>query len=301
MDSSKGDMKMAMREGMLIKGVGGTYEIECEGEIFKCTSRKKTKHKGGNFMIGDVVDFDSETMTVESVHARKNFLIRPPIANIDNLVIIISTLPQPDFMLIDKMLIHARSYGIKPYIAVNKIDLEIEEFRKSVKEDYQNAVEEIFEITTFEKETTEKLHGVLSGGITCLVGQSAVGKTSLLNIVKEEKHEIEMAVGELSKNKRGKHTTRHSEILKTIQGGYVIDTPGFSFLDIDIDEAELMHYYPDFFKYQNDCYYGGCMHINEPKCAVKAKLADGEISKNRYERYLKIYEEMKKRRENKYG
>ncbi len=292
---------MKMREGMLVKGVGGTYEIASDGEIFKCASRKKTKHKGGNFMIGDVVEFDSETLTIEKVHARKNYLIRPPIANIDNLVIIISTLPQPDFMLIDKMLIHARSYGIKPYIVVNKIDLEIEDFRKAVKEDYKDAVEEIFEITTFEKHTTSQLDDVLSAGITCLVGQSAVGKTSLLNIIKVGGHKREMEVGELSKNKRGKHTTRHSEIWKTIQGGYVIDTPGFSFLDIDIDEAELMHYYPDFFKYQNDCYYGGCMHIKEPKCMVKEKLAAGEISKNRYERYLKIYEEMKKRRENKYG
>ncbi|MFI3164979.1 MAG: ribosome small subunit-dependent GTPase A [Bacillota bacterium] len=292
---------MTMREGTLVKGVGGAYDVASNGKIFKCTSRKKTKQKGGNFMIGDHVDFDSETLTIEKVHTRKNFLIRPPIANIDNLVIIISTLPQPDFMLIDKMLIHARNYGIKPYIVINKIDLGIEDFRKSVKEDYKNAVEEIFEITTFEKETTKVLNGVLASGITCLVGQSAVGKTSLLNIIKVGGHKREMEVGELSKNKRGKHTTRHSEIWDTIQGGYVIDTPGFSFLDIDIDEAELMHYYPDFFKYQNECYYGSCMHIKEPKCMVKQKLEEGEISKNRYERYLKIYEEMKKRRENKYG
>ncbi len=291
---------MAISEGRLVKGVGGSYEIVSNGEVFTCQARKKTKQKG-SFMIGDNVDFDTETLTIEKIHTRKNSLIRPPIANIDNLVIIISTLPAPDFMLIDKMLVHARCYSITPYIVVNKIDLEIDDFRKMVKEEYQNAVEQIFEITTFDKETTLALESVLSSGITCLVGQSAVGKTSLLNLIKKGGHKREMAVGELSKNKRGKHTTRHSEIWETIHGGYVIDTPGFSFLDIDIDEAELMHYYPDFFKYQNDCYYGGCVHINEPKCMVKEKLEEGEISKKRYERYLKIYEEMKKRRENKYG
>ncbi|MFI3166997.1 MAG: ribosome small subunit-dependent GTPase A [Bacillota bacterium] len=292
---------MPMRDGMLIKGVGGAYDVVSNGEIFKCASRKKTKQKGGNFMIGDSVQFDIETLTIEKVHPRRNFLIRPPIANIDNLVIIISTLPAPDFMLIDKMLIHARCYGIKPYIVINKIDLGIEKFREDVKKDYANAVEEIFEISTFDVPTTHVLNKVLSRGITCLVGQSAVGKTSLLNIIKVGGHKREMEVGELSKNNRGKHTTRHSEIWNTIQGGYVIDTPGFSFLDIDIDEVELINYYPDFFKYQNDCFYGSCVHIKEPKCMVKQKLEEGEISKNRYERYLKIYEEMKKRRENKYG
>ena len=291
---------MEKYNGRLIKGVGGNYEVEVDNEIMIFSSRKKTKIQG-NFMIGDICEVDLKTKTIEKVLVRKNQLIRPPISNIDNLLILISSEPQPDYMLIDKMIVHARYSGITPYILVNKIDLGIEELRKTVKEDYSNAVEQIFEMTIFDHKTTAKLEEVLSSGITCLVGQSAVGKTSILNLIKNENKTEDREVGELSKIKRGRHTTRHSEILKTVFGGYVIDTPGFSFLTLEIDEKDLIYYYMDFFKYQNDCHFRACLHINEPKCMVKKKMEEGEISKNRYQRYLKLYEELKKRRENQYG
>lgn len=241
--------------------------------------------------------FAEKEGVIESVYPRKNSLLRPKAANIDKLVILISEVPKPDFSLIDKMLVYAAMNDIKTYIAVNKADLYMDDLYKKAEEDYKNQVEDIILISTVTRLNIDKLLLAIENGLVCLVGQSAVGKSSLVNVISPE---AKFETGTVSKINRGRNTTRHLEIVKINSNTFIIDTPGFSFLDLEIDPKDLQKYYFDFNRFSMDCKYTRCQHINEPDCAVKNALKNGEISQDRYERYKILREEIDEKWKSKY-
>ncbi|MEG2001575.1 MAG: ribosome small subunit-dependent GTPase A [Clostridia bacterium] len=275
--------------------------VDIDGKTVTCGGRKSVKFNSGNLLIGDYVEVtmkgDGDGM-IEKIVPRKNFLVRPAVSNIDKIVILISSVPEPDFYLIDKMLVSASIMGIAPCIVVNKSDLNIGKLYDKVCFDYGGQVENIILISTFTGQNIEKVREVLQGSLTCLVGQSAVGKSSLVNSLKPSSN---IETGVLSKNNRGKHTTRHLEIVELPNSTFLVDTPGFSFLDLDIDPKDLMLHYKDYVELSKECRFTRCVHINEPDCKVLTELEKGTISKERYDRYKELYNELLIKWRKKYG
>ncbi len=286
--------------GQVIKGVGGLYEVKFRGNIINCSPRGRLKRDKNQLLIGDFVEVLEQNgeFSIEKIMPRKNKLKRPKVANIDSVVIIISALPKPDFLLIDKMLIYCEIYGITPYIVVNKSDLNIDNLYEKVLFDYSSQVKGIFYASTYTYENIDKIKEAIRENLTCMVGQSAVGKSSLINALIQDS---QIEVGGMSKINRGRHTTRHAEIIQGEDQMFLIDTPGFSLLDIDIDHRELKNYYNEYVQKSVDCKFANkCLHINEPDCAVKALVEKGEISNERYERYIEIYKELENKWRKKY-
>lgn len=272
-------------KGLVIKKNANLFSVECDGEIFHLSPSGKTK--AGGIYVGDYVEFDEN---ITKVLPRKNLLIRPPMANIDKLFIVLAPSPKPDFVLIDKMIIYCHLNDITPCIVVNKEDLCDEQFAEKIKEDY--ASYDILFLSAKTKSPAQLENSI--EGICALAGQSAVGKSSLINALfgDEEKTEI----GSLSaKIERGKQTTRLVSLYK-IGNGYLADTAGFSLLDLgfvsSIEKTELASYYPDFLEGREGCKYRSCLHEGG-QCGVIKQVKEGKISKRRYENYLKILQELK--------
>ncbi len=236
-------------------------------------------------VVGDFVEFDNGVIT--KVLPRKNYFPRPNVANIDMVVIVVSPEPKPDFMLIDKLVINAVSRNLEIVFAVNKVDVSDELFDK-IKSEYAFIDADFFRLSAAQNYGIKAFLEKISGKIILLAGQSAVGKTSLVNSL----FGLNLKTGELSeKINRGKHTTTASSIHKYFNTG-VIDTPGFAVIDADIKAEELPDCYPEYFSRVTECKYRGCRHINEPQCAVKRDVEKGILSKERYKRYLEIYKEI---------
>lgn len=276
--------------GIIIKGVGGLYSVRCESGIAECRARGLFRKKNIKPMIGDCVTVENESIT--KIKERKNFLIRPPVANVDNLVIVAAAAsPSPDFRLIDKMIINAEIAGIKPIICVNKTDLAACAEICGV---YSSAGYPTVAVSAEENSGIDALLPYLRGKTTAFSGLSGVGKSSILNILTGGN----MQTGAVSeKLQRGRHTTRHVELLELDGSGFVLDTPGFSTLEVTGIKAEdLAAYFPEF-ETDTDCRFKGCSHINEPDCAVKEKLAEGKIAESRYKSYSEIYSILKQVKE----
>lgn len=283
---------MNIKIGRIIKGIGGFYSVDCDGEIFVCKARGKFRKQDIRPTVGDLVEFspphDTSEGYLDKILDRKNIMLRPSVSNIDLIVIVVAVKdPLPDFMLVDKMLINAAMMGTDALICINKYDLTGIEEAKKISEQYQNI--ETVTVSAKEHLELEKLKSYLSGKIVCLGGQSGTGKTSLLNAIMPHK---EMETGGLSrKTKRGRHTTRHAELIP-FEGGYMVDTPGFSLLDLPMMEPnELSKYYLDFHKYQGECRFNTCRHDCEPGCRVIEAVNNGIISKERHQRYRNILKE----------
>ena len=276
-----------MAKGVIVKGIGGFYYVKSENnDIAECRARGIFRKDNIKPMIGDRVIF--ENGSIREIEKRKNQLVRPPVANIDNLVVVVATVsPEPDFMLIDKMLINAEAQNIKPMLCINKTDLKSPDSIKSI---YEKAGYRVFEISCEKNIGQDKLQDALCGATTAFSGLSGVGKSSILNLLTN----AGMETGNVSDRiKRGRHTTRHVELLELAGGGFVLDTPGFSSLEIkNVKREELYKYFPEFGT--GVCRFKGCSHINEPDCHVKDKLLSGKISKVRYENYCKLYSELEK-------
>lgn len=276
--------------GKVIKGVGGRYKVLYNGKTLNAYARGKL-HMDNKILIGDDVTLISYkgAYVIDSILPRKNSLIRPPVANIDILVIVVAPLPATDWILVDKLLIFATEYNIKPLLCYNKIDLTAAEIEYAQK--VYSEVADIVAVSALSGEGFDTLKTMLSG-VVCFAGQSAVGKSSILNLFG-----INQEIGDLSKIERGKNTTRHVQIFP-IDKLMLMDTCGFSLLDIEgIRPEELMLYYPDFLK-QKKCRYNMCTHTKEPDCEVKKAVEIGVIDKARYERYLAIYNDMQLKRRN---
>ncbi|HHX49418.1 MAG TPA: ribosome small subunit-dependent GTPase A [Clostridiales bacterium] len=276
--------------GKISKKKADRFEVIFNDEIFIGRPRGRIQLID-NLYVGDNVEFTIEDSyaNIEKILPRKNFFIRPNVANIDKLLIVIAKEPTIDWLLVDKMIINCYANNIEPIICYNKADLVKDEDVEKELSPYAKFMECI-KISAIKKENLDALVDVLSEGVTCLAGQSAVGKTTILNSILD----LNLRTGGLSeKISRGKHTTRHVEIYKVLDG-LVMDTAGFSvFTLINKKPNELKDYYHEFIELQRGCRFSSCLHINEPDCAVIKAYQKGQIDSGRYDRYLKIYEEVK--------
>ncbi|MGI6664101.1 MAG: ribosome small subunit-dependent GTPase A [Christensenellaceae bacterium] len=291
-------------KGRIIKGIGGFYYVRDDaGKIYECRAKGIFRNEGVRPIPGDFVRFTAPTETaggsIDEILPRKNELPRPLVANIDLLLVVVSAKkPKPDFMLVDKLLIYAMYYGIAAAIGMNKMDQAADE-TESLLIDYAKSGATLLYFSAEEKTGLSEVEALLQNKTTCLAGQSAVGKSSLLNALEPS---LLLETGGLTrKTGRGRHTTRHSEfILLEKMNVMVVDTPGFSILEaIDIEPEELRDYYPEFA--EATCRFDMCTHDKEPECGVKNLVEAGEIPLPRYERYIKILHELIERRDTKYA
>lgn len=291
-----------MSQGRIIKALAGFYYVEDDYQIIQCRARGKFRKDEIKPLVGDFVEYEVEGDNdgyVMNVLPRHNCLVRPPICNVDQ-ALIVSSCKEPDFssILLDKFLLVIEHLGIEPIIIISKMDLDEDESVKQYVKDYRQAGYRVYEISSKDNHGLEELKTVFKDKVSVITGQSGVGKSSFLNALdinlKLETNEISKSLG------RGKHTTRHVELLK-MYGGYLGDTPGFSSLELEMTPEELAVAYHDFAQFSHECKFRGCLHDSEPNCGVKKAVEDGKISKERYEHYLMNLQDVKKKEERKYG
>ncbi|MGL4335518.1 MAG: ribosome small subunit-dependent GTPase A [Turicibacter sp.] len=292
-----------MENGIILKALSGFYYVENkkDGALIQCRSRGLFRKQKINPLVGDRVAFqleDDGDGYVMEVFERKNELVRPPIANVD-LALVVFSVKEPDFnlRLLDRFLAVIEMNNIEPVIVLTKLDLISEEEREKIQPDidYYAAIGyKIIETSSKAQLGLDEIQDVFEGQTIVICGQSGVGKSSLLNSIDEN---LKIQVNEISKALgRGKHTTRHTELHK-LNGGLIADTPGFSALDLDqLDPTDLSQCFVDFYKLSDDCKYRGCLHENEPHCAVKKAVEAGDIIMTRYENYLHFLTEIKARK-----
>lgn len=286
-------------QGKIIKGISGFYYVHVvESGIYECKAKgifrqQKIKPLVGDDVCVDVTDEEEKTGNITKILPRRNELIRPAVSNIDQaLVIFAAAKPTPQFNLLDRFLILMNAHKVPVVICFNKCDLVSEEERERLLSIYRKCGSRVIFTSAKSEEGIEELRQVLLGKTTAVAGPSGVGKSSLVNAVSPE---IRMETGEISRKiERGKHTTRHSQLIHIAKGTYLMDTPGFSSLYIPgMEKEELGNYYPEFAEYEPYCRFQGCAHISEPDCGVKQALEEGRIHPVRYENYCMLYEELK--------
>lgn len=279
---------MIMR-GKIYKGIGGFYYISAEnGECIECKARGKFRKEHITPMIGDNVEIDVKNGkgSIIEIYERKNRLIRPAVANIDLVVVVVAAKdPSPATFVTDKMLVNAEINGIEAVVCINKTDLADAEDLKNI---YESAGYKTICVSAEKNIGLDELFALIKGKTAAFAGVSGVGKSTILSYVTGE----ELQTGKVSdKISRGKHTTRHVELFKVSGGGYVLDTPGFSSVETeDISAENLGGCFPEFADYVNLCRFRGCAHIDEPDCAIKEKVVDGTIPQSRYTSYKELYE-----------
>ena len=287
--------------GKIIKGISGFYYVYVEGAgLYECKAKGAFRKQKIKPLVGDnveiaVIDEANKLGNVEKILPRKNELIRPAVSNIDMaLVIFASAKPDPNFNLLDRFLCMMEYQKVPVTICFNKIDLVDQEKLKEYSGIYEPAGYNVIFTCTKTKEGLGSIRSLLEGKTTTVAGPSGVGKSSIINCLQSD---ITMETGTISeKIERGKHTTRHSEIIPVSHDTYIMDTPGFSSMDVPgFEKEDLWTCYPEFVRYEPYCRFIGCSHINEPDCGVKAAIEDGEISPVRYENYKLLYEELKNR------
>ncbi len=281
--------------GLITKAISGFYYVEAADVLYECKARGILRKNGTGIYVGDnaVISVqDDDTGIIEEIIERKNFLVRPPVANLDRLFIVSSVSePPPNIFILDKITALAQSKGIEPVIIFSKSDLSD---CTELVDIYASSGIRTITYSIKDNERKNEIAELLKGRISAFTGNTGVGKSSLLNSVFPE---LNIETAEISKKLgRGKHTTRHSELYK-VGGGYVADTPGFSALDIERYETircdELEYCFPEFEPYINKCKFTGCSHTCEPGCAVINAVNDGEISASRHESYKAMYNEVK--------
>lgn len=279
--------------GRVVKAVASKFWVDADGDVKVCFARKKLKADGYIF-VGDRVEIakDGDAFVIERVFPRLNALVRPYVANVDVCLIVLAPEPEPDFLLADKVIVNCLAEGIRPVLVWNKCELEIADLSE-----YNNVCEYVV-CSAETGEGIDRLAKTIRGKTACFAGQSAVGKSSIINALLDSPV---MQVGELAKKiKRGRHTTRRAEILPLGNGTYLVDTCGFSMLDaVDMPPEELRLYFDDMERFRRECRFNMCLHLDEPDCAVKAHIGDG-VSEGRYARYKLIYNELYDRRKNQY-
>ena len=288
--------------GRIIKGIGGIYYVLAEdGHTYECKAKgifRKDKKKPlvGDYVGISVLDAENDIGNVDSILPRKNDLLRPNVANVDQaLVIFAITKPKPNLNLLDRFLVMMEKQNIQTVICFNKQDIASDEERELLVGGYAGCGYEVRFLSAAREEGVEELKELLNGKTTVVAGPSGVGKSSIINLLQPE---AKMQTGEISRKiDRGKHTTRHAELICVQKDTFIVDTPGFSSLFIEeFDKEELKDFYPEFRRYEPYCRFQDCMHVNEPVCGVKEALKEGNISPLRYENYLLLYEELKNRK-----
>ncbi|MFC0558653.1 ribosome small subunit-dependent GTPase A [Halalkalibacter alkalisediminis] len=287
-----------MATGMIVKALSGFYYVQTEDGVFQCRGRGNFRKRQIKPLVGDEVQFEAENKTdgyILDVFERKNELIRPPIANVDQALLVFSAL-EPDFspLLLDRFLVHIEGNGLKAVIIISKVDLLTQTSLEEIvihKKLYEKIGYTVLLTSTSNSNGIEEIIPHLRGKVSVVAGQSGVGKSSLLNSLKPE---LNIETNAISTHLgRGKHTTRHVELLQ-IGDGLVADTPGFSSLDfVDLEAEDLSNCFPEMAHLSSDCKFRGCTHTSEPKCAVKAALEQGEVSESRMKHYMQFLDEIK--------
>ena len=283
-----------MPKGIIICTSSNVYQV-AEGEkVYKCLARGKFKKEKISPLVGDEVEFtitnsEKQEGVIEQILPRKNELKRPKMANLTQLILVVSMkMPSPDLLLLDKQLVFAEFMGLKATIVLNKVDLEDKEEIDRIAKLYEDIGYKIIQTNAKEGIKVKEIKALLEGETTAFAGNSGVGKSTLINSIFEQELTQE---GDISdKNQRGKNTTTSTTLYKYKENSYIADTPGFSTFEInEIPKEDLCHYFVEFVPYLDKCEFQGCSHIKEENCGVKDALESGKISSQRYENYIKIY------------
>ena len=293
-------------KGKIIKGIAGFYYVHAAqaaggNGIYECKAKGIFRKDNRKPLVGDDVEMDvlSEEEglgNIRELFPRRSELIRPAVANVDQALVIFSILsPNPNFNLLDRFLIMMGQQDIPCIICFNKQDLDKDSEGIQYLGAYSGCGCESLTVSAREGAGIEELKNLLSGRTTVVAGPSGVGKSSIINCLQSE---TRMETGLISeKIQRGRHTTRHTELIAVGEGTYILDTPGFSSLDLfDLEKEDLSGYYPEFADYEKYCRFGGCAHIHEPACGVRDAVEQGNISRLRYDNYCHLYEELKNKK-----
>mgnify|MGYP001397414907 FL=1 len=289
-------------QGKIIKGIAGFYYVNVvESGVYECKAKgvfRKEKIKplvGDNVRI-EILDEENKTGNIVEIFPRKNGLIRPAVANIDQaLVVFAVTKPTPHFNLLDRFLVMMERKEIPVVLCFNKKDIATSPEIAELEAIYEKCGYPIVFTSALEQENIEEIRRLLLKKTTAIAGPSGVGKSSLINLLQNQ---VQMETGTISRKiERGKHTTRHSELIAVDADSYIMDTPGFSSLYVnDFEKEELKYYFREFASYEGQCRFQGCDHVHEPGCAVKEALEEGKIHPIRYKNYLEMYTELKEKK-----
>ncbi len=291
-----------MMQGKIVKGIAGFYYVHVVGSgVYECKAKGVFRKEKIKPLVGDNVEIevlDEKDMegNITEILPRKNDLIRPAVANIDQaLVVFAVTQPDPHFNLLDRFLVMMERKEIPTVLCFNKTDIAESPLITELKQIYSGCGYPVLFTSAKEEENIEKLKELLKGKTTAIAGPSGVGKSSLINLLQSR---VKMETGSISRKiARGKHTTRHSELLVLGKDSYIMDTPGFSSLYVnDFEKEELKYYFPEFDPYEGQCRFNGCDHIHEPGCAVKEAVEEGKIHRVRYQDYTEMYRELQERK-----
>jgi ribosome biogenesis GTPase len=301
--------------GKIVKGVGGFYYVHLhlcqDNKIYECRAKgsfrnQKVKPKIGDNVEIDILDDEKLLGNITKIYPRENDLVRPAVSNVEQAIVVFALKdPKPNFNLLDRFLIMLKQQGLNAVVCINKCDLYEDNENASadgsfvtpeeIKRIYESAGHRVVLCSTKTGMGIDEIKDLIAGKTTVFAGPSGVGKSSLLNALCPH---VKAQTGELSqKIKRGKHTTRHSELMYAGESTFIMDTPGFSSLEVfDTEPEDLKAYYGEFDEYEKDCRFNGCVHINEPDCAVKTALENAGLSSLRYDNYRQIYDELKSKR-----
>lgn len=289
-------------QGKIVKGISGFYYVHVAGSgIYECKAKGIFRQQKMKPLVGDDVEIDiiseeKKTGNVAAILPRKNALIRPAVANVDQaLLIFAAASPNPNFNLLDRFLVMMGRQDVPVILCFNKCDLITEEQQQEIAAIYEASGCKILFVSAKKELGLKELQEILEGKTTTVAGPSGVGKSSLINLLAPEAC---METGEISKKiERGRHTTRHAELIQLKGDGYIMDTPGFSSLYLpEMEKEELQDCYPEFAAFEPYCRFQGCSHISEPDCGVKEALSEGKIHPVRYENYCQLYGELKDRK-----
>lgn len=280
------------KTGLVIKSIGGLYSVESPDGIYECVPRGIFRKEGRSPCVGDMVEF-SEDMVITDILPRKNHIIRPPLANMDQLFFVVSVCePAPNLLLLDKFIAIAEYKNIRPVVVLTKVDLDKSDNVFSI---YKKAGIDVAVIDYSDSSTVENIKSMLAGKISAFTGNSGVGKSTLLNAIDST---LDLQTGEISRKLgRGRHTTRHAQLYKLDNGGYIADTPGFSTFETNkydiIRKEELSSCFTEFSEFSDSCRFKDCSHTREKDCAVISAVREGIIPESRHESYCQMYEEAK--------
>lgn len=286
-------------KGKIIKGIAGFYYVHTpEERVYECKAKGIFRNKKIKPLVGDNVDISIDDQTdgkgiIVDILPRNNELLRPAVANVDQaLIIFAAAQPKPNLNLLDRFLIMMQNQNVNTIVCFNKVDIVSDKEISLLEETYRRCGYEVVFTSTMQEDSVANIYDLLRDKTTVLAGPSGVGKSTIINMICPEAN---MDTGSVSeKIKRGKHTTRHSELFHVEGSTYIMDTPGFSSLYInEIDKNNLKDFFTEFNEFENECRFSGCMHLNEPGCAVKNALEQGKISKIRYRNYVDLFEELK--------
>lgn len=293
-------------QGKIMKGIAGFYYVQTKNGIYECKAKGSFRNRKLKPFVGDnvkitVLDEENKKGNMEEILERKNFLIRPAVANVDQtLIIFAAAKPDPNLNLLDRFLIMMEQKCVPVVLVFNKSDVAEYEKLAQLAKIYEDCGYQVLKVSALQKEGISEIKEILKGKTSTVAGPSGVGKSSIINLLQSDIH---METGNISeKIERGKHTTRHSELIAIAEDTYIFDTPGFSSLYVtDMEKEELKSFFPEFSQYEDGCKFLGCVHVNEPVCGVKEALKEGKISQSRYDNYKLLYEELKENEKRKYS